>query len=76
VDGLTGFPEAIEAVYPKAQVQLCVVHGVRNSLKYLGWKQRKKVTADLKLIYGAKTIDEAEVSLTDFSESMLRYSSG
>jgi putative transposase len=68
VDGLTGFPEAIETVYPKAQVQLCIVHMVRNSLKYVGWKQRKKVAADLKQIYGAKTIDEAEVSLTDFSE--------
>lgn len=68
VDGLTGFPEAIEAVYPKAQVQLCIVHMVRNSLKYVGWKQRKMVAADLKLIYGAKTIDEAEIALTDFSE--------
>lgn len=68
VDGLTGFPEAIEAVYPKAQVQLCIVHMVRNSLKYVGWKQRKIVAADLKLIYGAKTIDEAEIALTDFSE--------
>ena len=68
VDGLTGFPEAIEAVYPKAQVQLCIVHMVRNSLKYVGWKQRKMVAADLKLIYGSKTIDEAEIALTDFSE--------
>jgi len=68
VDGLTGFPEAIEAVYPKAQVQLCIVHMIRNSLKYVGWKQRKTVAADLKLIYGAKTIDEAEIALTDFSE--------
>jgi putative transposase len=68
VDGLTGFPEAIEAVYPKAQVQLCIVHRVRNSLKYVGWKQRKIVAANLKLIYGAKTIDEAEIALTDFSE--------
>ena len=68
VDGLTGFPEAIETVYPKTQVQLCIVHMVRNSLKYVGWKQRKMVAADLKLIYGAKTIDEAELALTDFSE--------
>jgi putative transposase len=58
VDGLSGFLEAIEAVYPKAQVQLCIVHMIRNSLKYVGWKQRKIVAADLKLIYGAKTIDE------------------
>ena len=68
VDGLTGFPEAIEAVYPKAQVQLCIVHMIRNSLRYVGWKARKIVAADLKAIYGAKTIDEAELALTSFSE--------
>jgi putative transposase len=68
VDGLTGFPEAIETVYPKAQIQLCIVHMVRNSLKYVGWKQRKIVAADLKLIYSAKTLDEAELALTHFSE--------
>lgn len=68
VDGLTGFPEAIETVYPKTQVQLCIVHMVRNSLRYVGWKTRKAVAADLKAIYGAKTIEEAELALASFSE--------
>lgn len=67
VDGLIGFPEAIEMVYPKTQIQLCIVHMVRNSLKYVGWKERKMVAADLKLIYGAKTIDEADLALTSFT---------
>ena len=66
VDGLTGFPEAIEAAYPKAQVQLCIVHMVRNSLKYVSWKQRKAVAADLKLIYSAPDIETAEKALSDF----------
>lgn len=68
VDGLTGFPEAISAVYPNAQTQLCIVHMIRNSLRYVGWKKRKEVAADLKGIYGAATIDEAELALTAFSE--------
>jgi len=68
VDGLTGFPEAIQAVYPNTQVQLCIVHMVRNSLRYVGWKKRKAVASDLKLIYTAKTVDEAELALTAFSE--------
>jgi putative transposase len=68
VDGLTGFPEAIETVYPKTQVQLCIVHMVRNSLRYVGWKTRKAVAADLKAIYGAKTVEEAELALSSFSE--------
>ena len=68
VDGLTGFPEAIEAVYPKTQVQLCIVHMVRNSLRYVSWKARKAVAADLKAIYGAKTLEEAELALASFSE--------
>lgn len=68
VDGLTGFPEAIESVYPQTQVQLCIVHMVRSSLRYVGWKARKTVAADLKTIYSAKTIDEAELALESFSE--------
>lgn len=68
VDGLTGFPEAIEAVYPKTQVQLCIVHMVRNSLRYVSWKARKAVAADLRAIYGAKTLEEAELALASFSE--------
>lgn len=50
VDGLKGFPEAIETVFPKTDVQLCIVHMVRNSLKFVSWKQRKEVAADLKAI--------------------------
>jgi putative transposase len=68
VDGLKGFPEAIETVFPHAQVQLCIVHMVRNSLKYVSWKQRKEVAADLKIIYQAPTAEQAEMSLMDFEE--------
>jgi transposase-like protein len=68
VDGLTGFPEAIEAVYPKTKVQLCIVHLIRNSLQYVSWKQRKAVAADLKPIYQAATVAEAEAALEAFAE--------
>jgi putative transposase len=68
VDGLKGFPEAIEAVFPKAQVQLCIVHMVRNSLRFVSWKQRKEVAADLKVIYQAPTVDQAEANLTAFAK--------
>ena len=67
VDGLKGFPEAIESVFPQTEVQLCIVHLVRHSLNYVGWKQRKEVAADLKLIYTAATDGEAEQRLADFS---------
>jgi putative transposase len=63
VDGLKGFPEAIEAVYPQAAVQLCIVHLVRNSLNFVSWKRRAEVAADLKAIYQAATVDEAEQCL-------------
>lgn len=63
VDGLKGFPEAIEAVYPRAAVQLCVVHMVRHSLNYVSWKMRKAVAADLRRIYTSATADEAEQML-------------
>ena len=68
VDGLKGFPEAIETVFPQAQVQLCIVHLVRNSLKYVSWKQRKEVAGDLKTIYQASTAEQAEMGLRDFEE--------
>jgi putative transposase len=68
VDGLTGFPEAIETAYPQAQVQRCIVHMIRHSLKYVSWKQRKAVATDLKAIYQAKTEEEAELTLEEFSE--------
>ena len=60
VDGLKGFPEAIEAVYPQTEVQLCVVHLVRASLNYVPWKARKEMAAELKTIYRAATAEEAE----------------
>ena len=66
VDGLKGFPEAIEAVYPQAEVQLCLVHLVRHSLNFVSWKDRKAVAADLRGIYTAATSDEAEALLTPF----------
>lgn len=67
VDGLKGFPEAIETVFPQTEVQLCIVHLVRHSLHYVGSRQRKEVAADLKLIYGAATAAEAEQRLAEFS---------
>lgn len=66
VDGLKGFPEAIETVYPKTAVQLCIVHMVRYSLNYVSWKLRKEVAADLRTIYTAATVDEAERRLDEF----------
>ncbi len=66
VDGLKGFPEAIEAVFPRAAVQLCIVHMVRHSLNYVSWKRRPEVAADLKRIYESATADEAEQRLGEF----------
>ncbi len=66
VDGLKGFPDAIEAVFPKAVVQLCIVHMVRHSLNYVSWKRRKEVAADLRRIYTAATAEEAELMLGEF----------
>ena len=68
VDGLKGFPEAIEAVYPKTAVQLCIVHLVRYSLNYVSWKLRKDVAADLRAIYTAATVEEAERQLDAFED--------
>lgn len=67
VDGLKGFPEAIEAVFPQAHVQLCIVHLVRHSVKYVSYKDRKEVTADLKMVYHAPTANEAEKNLEEFA---------
>jgi putative transposase len=67
VDGLKGFPEAIETVYPKTQVQLCIVHLVRASLNYVSWKQRKAVAAELRGIYRAPTAEAAEQQLEEFA---------
>jgi putative transposase len=68
VDGLKGFPQAIESVFPKAQVQLCIVHLIRASLNYVTWKDRKEVVSNLKPIYKAATADEAERQLSGFEE--------
>lgn len=76
VDGLKGFPEAIQSVYPKTQVQLCIVHMVRNSLNYVNWKERKTVAADLKLVYRAATVEEADQRLCEFEQRWdAKYSS-
>jgi putative transposase len=66
VDGLKGFPEAIESTFPQTVVQLCIVHLVRHSLNYVSWKQRKEVADGLKTIYTAATETEAEQRLTEF----------
>lgn len=68
VDGLKGFPEAINATFTDAKIQLCIVHMVRNSLKFVSWKDYKKVTTDLKSIYQSVTEDEAKLELGHFSE--------
>ena len=68
VDGLKGLPEAIESVFPQTQVQLCIVHKLRNSFKYVPWKERKAVATDLRAIYAAATLSEAEQALDRFSE--------
>ena len=68
VDGLKGFPEAIETIYPKTKVQLCIVHMVRHSLNYVSWKMRKEVAADLRAIYASGTVDQASAALDAFEE--------
>ena len=70
VDGLKGFPEAIESVYPQTQVQLCIVHMVRHSLSYVSHRDRKQVATDLKAIYQAATLSEAEHQLSEFEQSV------
>ena len=66
VDGLKGFPEAIEAVFPNTLVQLCIVHMIRNSMAFVSYKDRKVIVKDLKTIYKAVTAKEAEAALGDF----------
>lgn len=68
VDGLTGFPDAIQAAYPDTRIQLCIVHMVRHSLRFVSWKDRKVVAAGLKQIYTSPTVEEAERELTAFGE--------
>lgn len=66
IDGLKGFPQAILSVYPRCEVQLCIVHMVRHSLNYVSWKQRREAAADLRSIYTAATADEAARMLDEF----------
>jgi putative transposase len=68
VDGLTGFPEAINAIFPKAEIQLCIVHQIRNSLKYVASKNRNEFMKDLKLVYQAVSKEAAEMELDRLDE--------
>ena len=68
VDGLKGFPDAINTAFPKTQIQLCIVHMVRNSMKYVSWKDYKVIAADLKRIYKSVTEEEALLALEQFAE--------
>ncbi|MBT6048212.1 MAG: IS256 family transposase [Candidatus Scalindua sp.] len=69
VDGLTGFPDAIATIYPKTEVQLCIVHMVRNSMRYVPWKDRKAVVKDLKKVYGATTAEAGKLALDSFEKT-------
>ena len=68
VDGLKGFPDAINTAFPKTQIQLCIVHMVRNSMKYVSWKDYKVIAADLKGIYKSVTEEQALLALEEFVE--------
>jgi putative transposase len=68
VDGLKGFPEAIEAVFPQAWVQTCIVHQIRSSMRYVAYRDKKRVAADLKPIYRAINLEAAEQALASFDE--------
>ena len=69
MDGLTGFPEAVRAVYPNTRIQLCIVHMIRNSTRFVSYKDLKKVCADLKEIYTASTEIVARNALEDFGKT-------
>jgi putative transposase len=68
IDGLNGFNQAIEAVYPQAEIQKCIVHQIRSSLRYVSWKDRKAVAKDLKTVYTAPTEEDAQLALTEFDD--------
>jgi len=68
IDGLNGFSEAIAAVYPKAEIQRCIVHQIRNSLKFVSWKDRKAVAKDLKSVYTAYSEEDGQSALTEFND--------
>ena len=67
-DGLSGFSEAINSVFPQTEIQLCVIHQIRNSLKYVSYKERKGLMIDLKKVYQSLTIEEAELAFEAFKE--------
>ncbi len=67
-DGLSGFSEAINTAFPKTEIQLCIIHQIRNSLKYVPYKEQKESMADLKKVYQALMIQEAELSFATFKE--------
>lgn len=67
-DGLSGFSEAISTVFPQTDIQLCIIHQIRNSMKYVSYKEQKGIMADLKKIYQALTLEEAEMEFSNFKE--------
>ena len=73
VDGLKGFPEAIEAIFPKTQVQLCIVHQIRTALRFTGSKHHKELVKDMKLIYNASTLENAEKALENLEEKWTKH---
>ena len=66
IDNLTGFEQAIRSIFPQTDVQLCIVHQIRNSIKYVPWKDEREVIRDMKSIYKANTYEEAEKALAKF----------
>ncbi len=72
MDGLAGIGKAIKGVYPQAEVQRCVVHQIRNSLKYVSWKDKKEISADLRKVYGASTLEEALHMMDEFEQMWSR----
>ena len=69
IDGLTGFKDAIQSVFPQTQVQRCIIHQIRHSLRYVTWKDRKAFVADLKTVYQASTLEQAEANLHQLAET-------
>ena len=76
VDGLKGFPEAIESIYPKTEIQHCIIHQIRNSLKYVASKNQKAFMADLKCVYKAATLNAAETALDELDTKWREISGG
>lgn len=69
VDGLTGFPDAIQSVFPQTDIQLCIVHQIRNSVKYVSSKHQKEFLKELKLVYAAQTKEGAEIALDSLEKN-------